>query len=168
VVVQATPGSALTGHGKDAAVVYRATEDVVQRVMQLLDQLAHRTIDKARLLQYLSARAGIDWGVLELVETRNETSDDGGQFTLIVRDQPAGAALEIVRPDFLAGALEAMVLDEYKRLATAVPLSMMAEPLFDALFGRSYCSNCRWRGPGHEQVHRECRFAGRPINFEPM
>jgi hypothetical protein len=152
---------------EDAAVVYRATEDVVQRVMPLLEQLANRTIDKARLLQYLSARAGIDWGVLELVETRNETSDDGGQITLIVRDQPAGAAREIVRPDCLARALEAMVLDEYKRLATAVPLSMMAEPLFDALFAGSHCANCRWRGPGHEQVHRECRYAGRPINFEP-
>ena len=54
------------------SMVYRATEEVVQRVMPLLELLAHRTIDKARLLQYLSAQAGIDWGVLEPIEERIE------------------------------------------------------------------------------------------------
>ena len=42
----------------------KATQDVVRRVMPLLERLATRSIDKARLLQYLSARAGADWGCL--------------------------------------------------------------------------------------------------------
>jgi hypothetical protein len=147
-------------------VVYRATEDVVQRVMPLLELLAQRTIDKARLLQYLSARAGIDWGVLELVEAHVGIEEGNGQSLVVVRDRPTGEAREIVRPDCLPIALESLVLDEYKRLATAVPLSMMAKPLFDALFAESHCALCRWRGLEHEQVHRECHYAGRPINFE--
>ena len=47
-------------------MAYRATHEVVQRVRPLLERLATRTIDKARLLQYLSAMAGVDWGVLRL------------------------------------------------------------------------------------------------------
>ena len=43
-------------------MVYRSTEEMVERVRPLLERLAIRTIDKARLLQYLSARAGVDWG----------------------------------------------------------------------------------------------------------
>src|SRR6478735_2658029 len=48
-------------------MVYRSTEEMVERVRPLLERLAIRTIDKARLLQYLSARAGVDWGVFTLV-----------------------------------------------------------------------------------------------------
>ena len=60
-------------------MVYKATQDVGRRVMPLLDQLAVRTVDKARLLQYLSARAGADWGVLELVsETDAGEAELGG------------------------------------------------------------------------------------------
>lgn len=40
-------------------MTYRATRDVVRRVMPLIDRLATRSIDKARLLQYLSAKAGV-------------------------------------------------------------------------------------------------------------
>jgi hypothetical protein len=148
-------------------VVYRATEGVVQRVMPLLELLAERTIDKARLLQYLSARAGIDWGVLELVEAQFEPRDGEHLIALLVRDHPAGDVREIVRPDCLSRGLESLVLDEYKRLATAAPLSMMAGPLFDALFAESHCARCRWQASEHEQVRRECRYAGWPINFEP-
>ena len=150
-------------------MVYKATKDVVQRVMPLLELLAQRTIDKARLLQYLSARAGIDWGALELVEERIDAGQDEGKgvIALIVRDHPENEPREILRPECLPRSLEALVMDEYKRLATAVPLSMMAEPLFKALFAESHCAQCRWRAPEHAQVHRECRYAGRPINFEP-
>ena len=149
-------------------MVYKATEDVVQRVMPLIELLAHRTIDKARLLQYLSARAGIDWGALELIEERFAAGLGGAQdqLVLVVQDNAAGEVREIPRPECLPGMLESMISDEYKRLATASPLSMMAEPLFDALFGETFCSKCRWQGPAHAQVHRECRYAGRPINFE--
>ena len=38
-------------------MTYKSTRDIVRRVMPLLDQLATRSIDKARLLQYLSAAA---------------------------------------------------------------------------------------------------------------
>jgi hypothetical protein len=150
-------------------MVYRATEEVVQRVMPLLELLAHRTIDKARLLQYLSARAGIDWGVLELIEERIEPRGDcdSDAVTLVVRDRAANEVREIPRPGSLPLALDGLVRDEYKRLATAPPLSMMAEPLFVALFGETHCSRCRWQGLDHAQVQRECRYAGRPVNFEP-
>ncbi len=149
-------------------MVYRATGDVVQRVMPLLERFANRTIDKARLLQYLSARAGIDWGALELVEERFESGqgDEHDQLTLVVRDTAADGMRVLMRPACLPLALESLVMDEYKRLATAAPLSVMAEPLFEALFAASYCSRCRWQGTEHAQVHRECHYAGRPVNFE--
>ncbi len=60
-------------------MVYKATRDVVQRVMPLLDQLAGQTIDKARLLQYLSARAGADWGVLRIVADRVAPGGEPGE-----------------------------------------------------------------------------------------
>ena len=55
-------------------MTYKATQDVVRRVMPLLERLATRTIDRARLLQYLSARAGADWGALELVAEKFQAS----------------------------------------------------------------------------------------------
>ncbi len=149
-------------------MTYKATQDVVRRVMPLLERLATRTIDRARLLQYLSARAGQDWGVLELVaEVEAEPALAATERVLIFRDRLSGAEHPIRYPACLDAALEPLILDEYKRLATDHRLSLMAEPLFRHFFGADYCDRCRWRGPEHEQVHRECRFAGHPINFEP-
>ncbi|MDQ3514809.1 MAG: hypothetical protein M3462_14355 [Chloroflexota bacterium] len=56
-------------------MVYKATQDVVHRVMPLLDRLSDSAVEKARLLTYLSARAGEDWGVLDRVD--DETSRSG-------------------------------------------------------------------------------------------
>jgi hypothetical protein len=149
-------------------MVYKATQDVVRRVMPLLDQLAVRTVDKARLLQYLSARAGVDWGALELVgETEDGAAELGGtERLLLFRDRTSGAEHRIRYPVCLPSELEPMVREEYKRLAVDRPLTVMAEPLFRYFFESGYCRRCRWRGPEHAQIHRECHYAGRPINFE--
>ena len=56
--------------------------------------------------------------------------------------------------------------EEYKRLAVARPLTVMAEPLFRYLYQTSHCDQCRWQSPEHAQIHRECHFAGYPVNFE--
>ena len=150
-------------------MAYKATQDVVRRVMPLLERLATRTIDRARLLQYLSARAGVDWGALEVVAEAESAEPALGatERVLIVRDRASGAEHPIRYPACLDADLEPLVREEYKRLATDRPLSLMAEPLFRHFFAADYCDRCRWRGAEHEQIHRECRFAGHPINFEP-
>ena len=149
-------------------MTYKATQDVVRRVMPLLERLATRTIDRARLLQYLSAKAGADWGVLEVVaEVEEPPALAATGKVLIFRDRASGAEHPIRYPSCLDEALEPLVREEYKRLATDRHLSLMSEPLFRHFFEAEYCSRCRWRGGEHEQIHRECRFAGHPINFEP-
>jgi len=150
-------------------MVYKATQDVVRRVMPLLDQLAVRTVDKARLLQYLSARAGEDWGVLDFLgEVEDGSAELGGTTrVLLFRDRATGAEHRIRYPSCLPSEIESLVVEEYKRLATDQPLTMIAAPLFDHLYGASHCARCRWHGPEYEQIHIECRFAGRPVNFEP-
>jgi hypothetical protein len=149
-------------------MVYKATADVVRRVMPLLDRLATSTIDKALLLQYLSAQAGRDWKVLELVDDTREPAVGRGDpaRVLIFRDRASGAEHRINYPACLPGDLEPLIREEYKRLAIDRPLTTMAESLFEAFFQHSHCDRCRWRGPAHAQVHLECRFAGYPVNFE--
>jgi len=150
-------------------VTYKATQEVVKRVMPLLERLAQRTIDRARLLQYLSARAGADWGALEIVADLDtgESAAGATDHLLIFRDRATGAEHPIRYPVCLDETIEPMVREEYKRLATDRRLSLMAEPLFHHFYAAEYCDQCRWRGAHHDQLHRECRFAGRPINFEP-
>src|SRR5680860_337576 len=91
-----SPGGREAGH----IMVYKSTEDVVQRVMPLLELLAERTIDKARLLQYLSARAGIEWGALDLIEEREGDGQHPSErpLTLQVSDRSAGETSEIEYP----------------------------------------------------------------------
>jgi hypothetical protein len=148
-------------------MVYKATEDVVRRVMPLLDRLATRTIDKARLLQYLSARAGADWDVLELVaDDEGSTAPGGTGRVLTFRDRASGAEHRLLYPTCLPSELEPLVRDEYKRLAMDRPLTAMAEPLFTHFYQASHCARCRWRGEEHAQIQFECRYAGSPVNFE--
>jgi hypothetical protein len=137
--------------------------------MPLLDLVATRTVDKARLLQYLSARAGVDWGILELMmEVQDDAAEIGaGETTLTFRDRNSGAEHRIRYPACLNEEIEPLVLDEYKRLAGGQALSMMAQPLFDYFFRASHCVHCRWRGGAYAQFHNECRFNGKPVNFEP-
>jgi hypothetical protein len=142
---------------------YKATQDVVRRVMPLLEQMATRTIDKARLLQYLSASAGVDWGVMRVVA--DEQTDDGRVITY--QDTVNGAAHRLRYPEVLPDALQALVLAEYKRLAVDQPLSKMDRGLFEHFFALSHCARCRYRGAQHAQIHSECHFAGYPVNFEP-
>jgi hypothetical protein len=144
-------------------MAYKATHDVVRRVMPLLEQLATRTIDKARLLQYLSATAGVDWGVIELVA--DDETEDGRVITY--RDRASGAEHALRYPDVLSEELRPLVVAEYKRLAVDQPLTKMDKALFDHFFALSYCARCRYRGPEHAQIHSECHFAGHPVNFEP-
>ena len=143
-------------------MAYKATQDVVRRVMPLLEQLATRTIDKARLLQYLSASAGVDWGVMRVVG--DDLSGDGRVLTY--EDVANGERHQLRYPDVLPGELEPLVLAEYKRLAVDKPLSKMDRGLFDYFFALTHCARCRYRGSAHAQIHSECHFAGRPINFE--
>jgi hypothetical protein len=149
-------------------MVYKATQDIVRRVMPLLDLLATRTVDKARLLQYLSARSGVDWGVLELLlEEQDDAAEIGASDrTLTFRDRSSGAEHRIRYPSCLPTEIETLVLDEYKRLAGGRPLTMMDIDLFSYFFAESHCARCRWRGEDHRQIQRECLFAGRPVNFE--
>jgi hypothetical protein len=151
-------------------MVFKATEDVVRRVMPLLDQLASDSLDKARLLQYLSARAGADWGVLELVSDVEvgEAEFGGTERLLTFRDRASGAEHQLRYPMCLPEAIDDLVCEEYRRLAVDRPLTVMAEPLFQYLYQAGYCDQCRWRGSEHGQIHRECHFAGYPVNFEPV
>ncbi len=154
-------------------MTYRATQDVVRRVMPLIERLATRSIDKARLLQYLSARAGVDWGVHDLVADvpTIETPHDSEQASrlLTFRDRVNGAEHTLRYPVCLIALpdeIEPLLVEEYKRLAVDRPLTVMVQPLFDFFFRDEYCAHCRWRGIEHSQIRRECLFAGRPINFE--
>lgn len=149
-------------------MVYKATQDIVRRVMPLLDLMATRTVDKARLLQYLSARSGVDWGVLELLlEEEDDAAEVGAaDRTLTFRDRSSGAEHRIRYPACLSPEIEPLVLEEYKRLAGGRPLTMMDPVLFAHFFAESHCAHCRWRDDEHRQIHRECHYAGRPINFE--
>jgi hypothetical protein len=149
-------------------MTFRATQDVVQRVRPLLERLATRTIDKARLLQYLSAMAGVDWGVLRLV-ARGEAIEDGvAHERLTLEDVASGAIYHLPYPACLPRAIEGAVREEYKRLALDRRLTVMNRPLFDHLYAASYCARCRWAGPEHAQIHLECQFAGYPVNFEAI
>jgi hypothetical protein len=89
---------------------------------------------------------------------------------LVVRDRATGDEHRLRYPEALRQLpteLEPLMLAEYKRLAVNRPLTTMAEPLFTWFFAKDMCQRCRWAGEEHEQVHRECRFAGYPVNFEP-
>ena len=148
-------------------MTYKATHEVVQRVRPLLERLATRTIDKARLLQYLSAMAGVDWGALRLLE-RTAADDDGVEIELLaLQDTASGAVYHLQYPRCLPRALDGAVRDEYKRLALDRRLTTMSEALFDHFYAASHCATCRWAGAAHGQIHLECRFAGHPINYEP-
>jgi hypothetical protein len=139
------------------------TRQVVQRVLPLIERIASRTIDKARLLQYLSARASVDWGLLT---PAGEQTEDGERL-LLFRDRLSGEVRRIRYPACLPAGLEEAVLDEYKRLALATPLSAMDERLFAYFYRAQACDCCRYDQPAAAQVCRECHFAGRPVNFEP-
>ena len=140
----------------------KPTQDVVQRVRPLLERLATRTIDRARLLQYLSAMAGVDWGVFRL---RDRFLEDGVE-TLVLEDRGSAAEYRVQYPHCLPRELDPLVRAEYRRLALARPLTLMDQGLFDHFFAASHCARCRWRGAEHTQIHFECRFAGHPVNYE--
>lgn len=144
-------------------MTYKSTRDVVRRVMPLLDRLATRSVDKARLLQYLSAAAGVDWGVLEVA---GEQSIDGARV-ITYRDRASGAEHSLIYPAVLTVDLHDLVLAEYKRLAVDRPLSSMDRHLFARFYAESHCDRCIYRGPANAQIHAECFFAGYPVNFEP-
>jgi hypothetical protein len=144
-------------------MAYKATQDVVRRVMPLLDRLATRTVDKARLLQYLSATVGVEWGIMQFVEDR-QTAD--GRF-ITYRDAATGEEHELRYPGVLPVDLEPLVLAEYKRLALDRPLTKMDQRLFDYFFALSHCARCAYRGPVQAQIHRVCHFAGLRSAFDP-
>ena len=139
------------------------TREVVQRVLPLLERLSPRTLDKARLLQYLAARAAADWGVMTF---EGEEGDDG-ERTLVFRDRASQEVRRIRYPDCLPAELEGDVLAEYKRLALARPLTTMEPRLFAFFFRAGFCDDCRFDAVEPGQICRECHFAGRPINYEP-
>lgn len=142
-------------------MVYLATQEVVQRVRPLLDHLATRTIDKAHLLQYLSAMAGVEWDLFAVVR---DAAD--GESSITIRDCATGEIFALPYPTCLPRHLEPLVVAEYLRLAAARPLTTMDARLFDYFYGGGYCAGCRWHG--ERQVCHECHYAGSPINFEPF
>jgi hypothetical protein len=140
-----------------------STREVVQRVLPLLERLSPRTLDKARLLQYLAARAAADWGVMTYEgEEATET-----ERTLVFRDRASREVRRVRYPDCLPADLEPDVLAEYKRLALGRPLTTMPARLFDFFFRAGACDACRYDAADSRQICRECHFAGRPVNFEP-
>jgi len=143
-------------------MAYKATQDMVQRVMPLLEQLATDALDKARLLQYLSATAGVDWGVMKVV---SDGRTAGGRV-IRYRDMQTGAEHELMYPELLSDELESLVVAEYKRLAVAKPLTAMNQELFNHFFALTHCARCQYRGLPFGQIHRECHFAGWPVNFD--
>ena len=122
-------------------MAYKATRDVVQRVMPLLEQMASTTIDKARLLQYLSAAAGVDWGIMTVIS--DEDTPDGRLITY--RDELSGSDYQLRYPDTLTPELEPLVRAEYKRLAVDKPLTKMDQGLFEHFFAPTHCVRCRYR-----------------------
>ncbi len=148
-------------------MVHRSTEEIVRRVMPLIEHFALLTVDKALLLQYLSARAGIDWGTLILIEEAYEETPfhDEPRLVLVLRDRLSGEIQRIRRPDCLPRDLDIPVLEEYKRLAINNNLAAMNRLLFDYLYGESHCQLCEYQGDEYEQFHRECHYAGKPVNF---
>jgi hypothetical protein len=144
-------------------MTYKATQDVVQRVLPLLEQLASDSVEKARLLQYLSAAAGVDWGVMRVL---SEERTAEGRF-IRYQDVQSGADHQLQYPEVLTAGLEPLVVAEYKRLAVDRPLTKMDRALFEHFYALTHCARCRYRGAGFEQVHSECYFAGWPVNFEP-
>src|SRR5688500_2236187 len=100
-------------------MVYKSTEAMVQRVRPLLERRAIERIARARLLQYLSARSGIEWGVCTLVreERLPEAPPAATTRLLVVRDRYSGAEHAISYPSCLPEPLDQLVIDEYKRLA---------------------------------------------------
>ncbi len=143
-------------------MVYLATQEVVQRVRPLLERLATRTIEKAQLLQYLSAMAGVEWDLFVL--DGREVTDAGER--VIIRDRLSGERFALPYPACLPRRLESLVIAEYLRLAVATPLTTMDTGLFDYFYGGAYCVGCRWHG--ERQVCHECHYAGSPVNFEPF
>lgn len=143
-------------------MTYKATRDMVKRVMPLIDRLTDSRIEKARLLQYLAASFGVDLGVMSVVDDR-ET--ERGRV-IVYRDRHSGEEHELSYPESLTPDLEPLVLAEYKRLAVDKPLTKMDRRLFDFLYKASYCDWCRYRGEEYAQFHSECHFAGHPVNFE--
>lgn len=139
------------------------TREVVRRVLPLLERLSPRTLDKAQLLQYLSARAAADWGVFVLVG--EETTDS--KRTLIYRDRVSQEMRRVRYPDCLPTDLECDVVAEYKRLAMARPLTTMDPRLFAVFFRASACDGCVYDTAPARQICHECHFAGHPINFTP-
>jgi hypothetical protein len=154
-------------------MTYRATNEVVRRVLPLIERLADRSVEKARVLQYLSAQAGVDWGVHDLVADERRVLDAGPGprevRELVYRDRLSGAEHTLRYPEVLEALpaeIERMLIEEYKRLAVDRPLTMVAEPLFAWFYADAFCARCRWRGAEHAQLHVECRFAGHPVNFQ--
>ena len=137
--------------------------EVVQRVLPLLERLSPRTVDKARLLQYLSARAAADWGVFLLVGEEAV----GCERTLIYRDRVSQEERRVRYPDCLPADLEPDVVAEYKRLAMARPLTIMDSRLFARFFRAVACDKCEYDSTATRQICRECHFAGQPVNFTP-
>lgn len=144
-------------------MTYRATNEMVQRVLPLIEQLTDSRIEKARLVQYLAASFGVDLGVMTIVSERQ--AEDRRLITY--RDAYSGEEHELTYPATLTPELEPLVLTEYKRLAVDKPLTKMDRQLFDRLFKADYCDRCRYRDDEYAQFHAECRFAGHPVNFEP-
>lgn len=149
-------------------MAHRATHDMVSRVRPLLDRLATTTIEKARLLQYLAAMAGVDWEVNDLIDERESPAPVEGATArlLVFRDRDTGAHHELPYPACLTPELDPLVREEYKRLAVDRPLTTMDPALFAHFYGIEFCVHCRWRAVVHAQIQRECHFAGYPINFE--
>ena len=143
-------------------MVYLATQEVVQRVRPLLDHLAARTIDKAHLLQDLSAMAGIEWDLFEMVRREQNGADE----FITIRDRASSESFQLPYPECMPRGLERLVIAEYLRLASAKPLTTMDARLFDYFYGGSYCAGCRWHG--ERQICHECRYAGTPVNYEPF
>ncbi len=143
-------------------MTYKATRDMVRRVMPLIEQLTDSRIEKARLVQYLAASFGVDLGVMEIVAER----DTEKGRTITYRDKYNQAEHDLVYPSVLEPHIEPLVLAEYKRLAVEKPLTKMDKGLFDYLFKDDYCDHCKYRGAEYTQFHNECFFAGHPINFE--
>jgi hypothetical protein len=137
------------------------THEVVQRVLPLLERLSPRSVDKARLLQYLSARAAADWGVFQLLREEHR----GDERTLIYRDRVSQEERRIRYPECLPADLEGDVVAEYKRLAMARPLTTMDPRLFEVFFRSVACDTCTYDAAATRQICRECHFAGYPINY---
>ncbi len=132
------------------------------RLLRIVGRIAASEAEAEASLQYVSA-------IVALEEQRASLEafyDLDGVRTISIRDR-SGNLYVVRRPAVLTPDVEALLVAECRHLASGAALAPMDSRLFARAYHGGYCSRCRSQfdlGP----ACRECLFAGRPINYDPL